>query len=272
MTAYVLPQDKGAVPHNLLAGDTLTVDDGGRSENVTVHFGAIETVNPGGTSDYTTIDYGSEFVHGGKIDHTIVDQGTLAIGITLGDGGGATADHTTIHGPVVINGPQPQVTQVNVLNRSVADNTTIENGYLTADASSTIVNVTFSNEKITNFVHQAVAVDNPLNLKGDIKGLHAGDFLQFGGLERGANINVTSFTLSKDQHDLKIYDGKTLLGEYHLTEMQGHTTFDIIHETSNFGVQFSKLIVVPAHTSLGADATQLIGVPATPIEPLFHTL
>jgi len=88
---------------------------------------------------------------------------------------------------------------------------------------------------------------NPTSLQGTIKGLTVNDFLQFGGLAINNSIDVTSFTLTNKQHDLKIFNGTTLLATYHLEGMQAGTTFALSHSNNGpFGSEVSTLTVVKA--------------------------
>ena len=65
---------------------------------------------------------------------------------------------------------------------------------MNVDASSTIDNVTFEKTN-AKFVDAGIGVENPQSLKGTIAGLSIGDTIQFGGLEDGHNVDITSLKL-----------------------------------------------------------------------------
>jgi hypothetical protein len=132
-------------------------------------------------------------------------------------------------------------------DHSVAKDTIIEGGGILAaramlvDATSIADNVTFEKPGGKG---AGVALANPLSLEGVIKGLAVNDFLRFGGLAPGNNVDVTSFDLTNNRHDLTITYGNNQHATYHLTDLQPNTTFVISHGTGEDGVHFSGLIVV----------------------------
>ena len=246
MTAYTIPPNQTKIPLILNAGDTLTVDLRGRSTDVTVNDGATEDVNVGGSSFRTTVnDGGKEFVNGGTADasRTVIEFTTI-------NGGGvilnhATADNTRIN--FLVSSP---FSQMDLHDHSVAKNTIIEGGGfltgargITVDATSIVDNVTFERPGGKG---AGVALADPLSLKGVIKGLAVNDYLQFGGLGSGDNVNVTGFELTNNRHDLTITYGNNQHVTYHLTDLQANTTFELVHGTGTDGSQFSDLVVIKA--------------------------
>jgi autotransporter passenger strand-loop-strand repeat protein len=246
MTAYTIPPAQTKIPLILNNGDTLTVDLRGRSTDVTVNDGASESVNVGGSSFRTTVnDGGMEFVNGGTadVDRTNIDFTTI-------NGGGvilnhAAADHTRVNFL-----PSAPLSQMDVVNHSVAKNTIIEGGGIlpgargiTVDATSIADNVTFERPGGKG---AGVGLADPQNLKGVVKGLAVNDYLQFGGLAPGDNVNVTSFTLTNNRHELTITYGNNQHATYHLTDLQANTTFELVHGTGEDGTQYSELVVVKA--------------------------
>ena len=246
MTAYTIPPNQTKIPLILNAGDTLTVDLRGRSTDVTVNDGATEDVNVGGSSFRTTVnDGGKEFVNGGTADasRTVIEFTTI-------NGGGvilnhATADNTRIN--FLVSSP---FSQMDLHDHSVAKNTIIEGGgfltgarEITVDATSIVDNVTFERPGGKG---AGVALADPLNFQGVIKGLAVNDYLQFGGLGSGDNVNVTGFELTNNRHDLTITYGNNQHVTYHLTDLQANTTFELVHGTGDDGSQFSDLVVIKA--------------------------
>jgi hypothetical protein len=153
----------------------------------------------------------------------------------------STADHTRIN--FLISSP---FSQMDVRDHSVAKNTIIEGGGLLGAAHALNVDATSIAENV-EFVKPGgkgagLALENPLNFRGFIKGLAVGDFLQLGGTS--TNIDVTSFELSKNQHELTITYNNNQHATYHLTDMQANTTFKLIQGTDAGGIHFSELTVV----------------------------
>jgi autotransporter passenger strand-loop-strand repeat protein len=238
MTAFTIPPKQTVKPLILNSGDTLTVNAGGRSEDVTVNADATETVNNGSSFRTTVNDGGKEFVNGGKIDFTTLNGG----GVILDH---ATADHTRINFSVL-----SPFSQMDVSNHSVAKNTIIEGGgILTADhgllvdATSTAENVTFEKPSGKG---ATLALGNPQSFTGFIKGLSVGDVLQFGDASI-SSITVSSFQLTNNQHDLTItYNDASHTGlhaTYHLTDLQPGTTFQLTQGMIG-GLHLSDLTVV----------------------------
>ena len=231
MTDYNIPPDNTS-PIVLHAGDRLDVNDHGTSHNITILDGAAEVVGKGGTSDVTTINEGgSEQVYGAA-NLTTINNGQLV----LFDH--ATANQTKLNG---------YFSHFYVFNGSTATNTVIQNGSLIADATSTIDNVTFQ-KSADKFVLDGVGVENPQNLKGTISGLSVGDFLQFGGFQKGSpNIDVTSFEVKNNALTITYNNGQH--ATYQLSNMQAGTTFELQTEKDPWGDTFSRLTVVkaPAH-------------------------
>lgn len=234
MTDFTIPPPQKHRPLILNSGDTLTVNNGGKSEDVTVNAEATEQVNTGGSSFRTTVnDGGREVVNHGTIDFTTINGG----GVILN---GSTADHTRINFSV-----STPFSQMDVKDHSVATNTIIEGGGflnaqhgLTVDATSTLVNVAFVGPSGKG---AGIGLDNPLSLQGTIKGFSVGDFLQFGGLGT-SSIDVTSFEVTK-KNELIITYNNDLQAIYHLQAMQPHTTFQLVQGTMG-QLHFSELIVV----------------------------
>jgi autotransporter passenger strand-loop-strand repeat protein len=227
MTAFTIPPKQTIKPLILNSGDSLTVNNGGKSEDVTVNDGAEEQINVGGSSFRTTVnDGGMEFVNGGKADptKTVIDFTTI-------NGGGvilehATADHTRIN--FLASSP---LSQMDVKDHSVAKNTIIEGGSLLTgqrgmivDATSTVENVTFERPGGKG---AGLALADPLSVKGFIKGLAVNDFIQFGGTNSGTSVDVKSFQLTNNQHDLTITYNNNQHATFHLTAMQANTTFKL---------------------------------------------
>jgi autotransporter passenger strand-loop-strand repeat protein len=244
MTSYTIPPNQTKIPLVLDAGDTLTVNSGGRSTDVTVSDGATEQVNAGGSSFRTTVnDGGLEDVNGGTLDvkKTVIDFTTINGGaVNLFH---AEADHTRIN--FLVSSP---FSQMNVRDHSVAKDTIIEGGGIltgergiVVDATSIADNVTFEKPGGKG---AGVALDNPLSLQGVIKGLAVNDFLQFGGTAPGSNVDVTSFDLTNNRHTLTITYGNNQHATYNLTDLQTNTTFQLTHGTGPGGSHFSDLIVV----------------------------
>jgi hypothetical protein len=239
----------------LNSGDTLTVNDKGTSTNVVVQGGATEIVNQGGKSSSTTINF----------DEGLKLQGVLAVT-------GGTLDITTINGGKVVtfgstvNAPSLGSNTKLFLPGSefyafdgsvIKDHTTIINGTLFLDATSTASVVTFATQSGLPQGPRGVVVENPSKFPGIAGELHVGDFIQFGGIsESSPDIHVTSFdaktnTITYDdgnQHDLTAH--------LNLSVPSG----DMLNLTSgtSHGHSFSTLTVATA-----TDAIQLTGVLAT---------
>jgi autotransporter passenger strand-loop-strand repeat protein len=238
MTDFTIPPKQTVKPLILNKGDTLTVNDGGFSEDVTVNNGATENITKGGLSFRTTVnDGGTENVNGPasrdfgfSIDFTTINGGQVNLT-------NAQADHTRI------NFSASSHSQMDLHGGAVAVNTIIDGGSLqfpalVVDATSTVVNLKFENGG-----GGAVEVADPHSLQSGISGLKVGNALEFGGVAAGNNINVTSFELTKNQHDLTISYNNGSVASYHLTDMQANTTFQLTHETKA-GSEISFLTVV----------------------------
>src|SRR5262245_58619438 len=219
MTAITIPPDNKN-PITLQSGDTLTVNTGGTSKNVTINDGANEFVRTGGKAINTTVNDGGILdVNGGTIDQTTLNGG----GVILTH---ATADHTTLN-----FSNQFPFSQLDTHDHSVVKNIVITGGSLFStqhgvhlDATSTIENITFR-DPTGKPGSTALVLENPQNVSGFIKGLCVGDFIKFGGLNGNSpSINVTKFEVTK-QNDLIITYNNDLHATYHLQAMQPNTTF-----------------------------------------------
>jgi autotransporter passenger strand-loop-strand repeat protein len=263
MTDITIPPDNKN-PITLGNGDTLTVNAGGTSKNITINDGATETVNTSGKALNTTVNDGGMLeVHGAINQTTIIDQTTI-------NGGGvilthATADHTTLNFSLAF-----PFSQLDAHDHSVVKNIVITGGTLlgttrglTLDATSTVENITFRDPSGKG--HAGLAVDNPQNVTGFIKGLSIGDFLQFGLVQ---SLEVTGFELDTKKNDLMItYNDATHTGlhaTYHLQAMQPHTTFQLTQGTHPGGVHFSELTVIAektvGHSASINDSTDLVSL------------
>jgi hypothetical protein len=92
------------------------------------------------------------------------------------------------------------------------------------DATSTVENVTFERPGGKG---AGLALADPLSVKGFIKGLAVNDFIQFGGTNSGTSVDVKSFQLTNNQHDLTITYNNNQHATFHLTAMQANTTFKL---------------------------------------------
>jgi autotransporter passenger strand-loop-strand repeat protein len=258
MTAITIPPDN-TKPITLQSGDILTVKQGGTSKNVTINDGAEEDIATGGKAINTTVNDGGRLEASGTIDQTTINGG----GVILTH---ATADHTTINFSNLF-----PFSQLDARDHSVVKNIVITGGTLlgttrgvTIDATSTVENVTFRDSSGKG--HAGLALDNPQNVTGFVKGLSVGDFIQFGAVP-SSNIDVTAFEVTK-QNDLIITYNNGLHATYHLRDMQPHTTFQLTQGEEG-GVHFSTLTVVAEKTvgnhkvafeSATGDSTDLVSL------------
>lgn len=241
MTDYTIPPNN-TKPIDLKSGDTLTVNSGGISTDVTVQDGATENVNAGGKSFRTTINEGGiEDVHHGTTDFTTIN------------GGREILDHSTATNTRINFSFAHPDSEIDAFHGSLVTNTIIEGGSvpghqigLLVDATSTAENVTFVNPGGKFNLGAGLGLDNPLNFKGFIKGLSVGDFIAFGGLgaKDSLSIDVTGFNLTNNKHDLTITYNNNHHVTYHLIDMQANTTFEIQHTKDSFGHEQSRLLVV----------------------------
>jgi hypothetical protein len=145
--------------------------------------------------------------------------------------------------------PSP-FSQLDVKDHSVANNVVITGGSVLGSQVAVLVDTTSTVDGVEFRPGSAkggagLALENPSNgVEGLIKGLAVGDFIQFGGLAPSNNITVSSFELSKNQHDLTITYGNNQHATYHLTDMQANTTFKLTQGTASDGSHFSELTVV----------------------------
>jgi autotransporter passenger strand-loop-strand repeat protein len=243
MTNYTIPpNNKDAITLN--SGDTLTVSARGTSSNITVNDGATETVNSGGRSHITTInDGGIETVNGGADVTQTVAELTAINGGRL-DLNHAEAINTKIN--FLLSSP---FSQMDLLNHSLAINTTISGGGLLSAEHGLVVDATSQAQGIT-FINPGghgagFALADPINgFKGVIAGMAVGDFIQLGGLSPTDNITVNSFRLSADHTALIVNFNNTQQVTYHLTGMAKNTTFQLTQHTAPDGSHFSDLTVV----------------------------
>jgi autotransporter passenger strand-loop-strand repeat protein len=199
MTAYASPP---VIKNKILnAKDTLTVNANGRSEDITINADATETVNQGGTAFRTTVDDDGLLVaEGGTINNTTINGGQVGL------------HHATATGVRINFSNFSQFSVLFAIDHSTVKDTIIQGGTavlyahgMAVDATSTAVNVTFE-KSTTGKVGAELALENPQNFKGFIKGLSAGDVIAFGKTFDGAklNINVTDFHLTNQNHTLTI--------------------------------------------------------------------
>jgi autotransporter passenger strand-loop-strand repeat protein len=231
MTHYTIPPPQTQPRITLHFGDTLTVNSGGRSHDITIDDGGKEIVNAGGSSLLTTInDGGEEEVTNGSIVDTTINGGQLSVFHT-------TATNTTLNAFGSFESGR---------DGSTFTNTVIENGGLLLDPTSTAVNVTFRPTAFP-FVDARLGLGNPQHFSGVITGLAVKDSLQFGD---GINpIDVTDFHLTNSNTKLTIDYNNGLHMTYSLANMQPDTTFKLEH---NEKADVSILKVVPATQSVAA--------------------
>jgi hypothetical protein len=229
MTDYTIPPDNTS-PIVLHAGDVLRVENHGTSHNVAVNDGSTEEVGKGGTSILTTINDGFERVTGGTADLTTINGGYLFLDH-------ATADHTKLNS---------YGSDIGVRDGSIAKNTVIQNGHLLVDATSIADTVTFQ-RATGKFVSEGIALDDPQSLKGIVSGLAVGDVLQFGGLDKGHSVDITSFEVKN--HALTFTYNNGQHATYQLKDMEAGTTFSLNIGTVENGDTVSTLTVTkaPAH-------------------------
>ena len=122
----------------------------------------------------------------------------------------------------------------------------IQNGHLLVDATSIADNVTFQ-RATGKFVSEGIALDDPQSLKGTVSGLAVGDVLQFGGLDKGHSVDITSFDVKN--HALTITYNNGQHATYQLKDMEAGTTFSLSIGTAENGDTVSTLTVTkaPAH-------------------------